>query len=385
MFSIEARDGRENVLLNDPSLDLQCRAIALLEHSNGFAAHDLGRPNVTKKGRTKIINNIDLYLMEDLKVYVGTERGLLLVADYLKLAGVPDTTPVRFNGIKPAYVKASPLNRFRRWVSITTCDPSAEEHERAKMAPGELPLLYGEMVEVWEVDQTCNYQPDEPLYAFGKLIHDGQTGWFDLRNTVTFRKDLPPPEPWDKPMFEEKDFLFSRNDPPASAAQLASLKYVKTYVSPRTAPPLQAAPAVSPAPRTPVPPTNLRKDLASNSGTPSKSIHPTSNEAPKEAKYGAQASPSSTNDEAKSIDRSSSEAAGNGAEKIKKDVKKKEIATPMKDTSEDTASPNVQVKEQDVEKEENATSNASSSKSPVRTSMREHCAEDELDWGDEEL
>ncbi|OAK99311.1 hypothetical protein IQ06DRAFT_348915 [Phaeosphaeriaceae sp. SRC1lsM3a] len=406
LYAAQNRGDRPKHLQNNPSLDLQCCALAVLESSKGFTANDLGRPNVTKKGRTKIIDDLDLYFMQDHKVYVATERGLLLVADYLKLSGVPDTTPVRFNGIKPPYVKASINKRCFRWVSSSTYDPVADENERHRtgIPPGDLGLLFGEMVEIWERDPITGR-------VFGKCRHGGQTGWFDLENTVATRKELPPIEPWDETVFEEKDFKFSKNDPPAPAAALASLKYVKTYrcwqaaaphetqstptPTPKATPTpdgytpsktLRYPPSVQPSPTPNAKETKEQNDSLSINATASVQV----GDVPK-LEPSVQDPASATNNEVKSMDCSSSEARSSAVAKVDKDVnddgcvisRNTAIAVPEKAGTSHSCED--KVVGQTVDKEGDAVSNAGSNKSSVQRSIHDRSFEDEVDWDEYEL
>lgn len=66
---------------------------------------------------TRVLNDIDLYLHEkDNKLYVATDRGLLIFTEYLKLIGVNDDQPVRFEGRIPQWAKAALQAREKRKV-----------------------------------------------------------------------------------------------------------------------------------------------------------------------------------------------------------------------------------------------------------------------------
>jgi hypothetical protein len=173
-------------LLNNPSVELKVQAHILLERAGGFTSEDMGRCNVPKSGRTKVINNVDLYLMEDGKIYVATERGLLLAAHYVKLAGIADTTPVRFNGVKPAWVKASIARRFSRKVGTTTENPDAPERENPfpPLPRGDLGLMVGYVVQVYERHPTNGR-------AFGRRVDNDKLGWFDYDNTTELYAPYP--------------------------------------------------------------------------------------------------------------------------------------------------------------------------------------------------
>jgi hypothetical protein len=80
LYSASIQRHDSPILLNNPSVELRVQAHILLENRRGFTAEDMGRPNVPKSGRTRVIDNVDLYLKTDSKIYVATERGLLLTA-----------------------------------------------------------------------------------------------------------------------------------------------------------------------------------------------------------------------------------------------------------------------------------------------------------------
>jgi hypothetical protein len=138
-------------LLTWPNVCQRVEAFALLERAGGFTANDLGRTKVTDEAKdskdtqvvkkpekanaieetnnadevavekakkvmkesTKWIDECDLYLHNS-KIHVATEAGLLLAADYVRLAGIPDTTPVRFRGVMPEWAKAAKEARYVR-------------------------------------------------------------------------------------------------------------------------------------------------------------------------------------------------------------------------------------------------------------------------------
>jgi hypothetical protein len=126
-------------LLSWPNVYQRVEAFALLEHARGFITNDLGRTKVTDEAKdckdaqetnnaeevavekakkvmkepTEWIDECDLYLHNS-KIHVATEAGLLLVVDYLRLAGIPDTTPVRFRGVIPGWAKAAKEARYVR-------------------------------------------------------------------------------------------------------------------------------------------------------------------------------------------------------------------------------------------------------------------------------
>jgi hypothetical protein len=178
-------------LLNKPTTQLKQDALALLER--GVKAKDLGRSSVAKQGPTKIIDDCDLYLREG-KVYVGTERGLLLVTHYLHLAGVPDTTPVRFAGLKPLWAKALLAQRHARRIKTTTEDSEMIGKYTAcpPVPSGDLGLEIGYVVEVYERHPTNGR-------AYGRRIDNGKVGWFDYAHTVSLDTPYPTWEDSDSP------------------------------------------------------------------------------------------------------------------------------------------------------------------------------------------
>jgi hypothetical protein len=222
------------VLLNNPSVELKAKAYILLESSHGFTAEHMGRPpKIPKIGRTKIINNVDLYVMTDGKIYVAMERGLLLAADYLKLAGIPETTGVRFKGLKPAWVKASVAKRFNKKVCTTTEDSDAPEQENSwlPIPEGDLGLIKGAPVQVYEQHPTNGR-------AFGRRIDNEKLGWFDLKNLT----DLNAPFPEWEGLWTSDIMQLVHADPEYDLPLSA-----KSDSPPRSATRLSATPPVQPA------------------------------------------------------------------------------------------------------------------------------------------
>jgi hypothetical protein len=215
------------VLLNNPSVELKAKAHILLESPCGFIAEDLGRPpKISKIGSTKIINDVDLYVMANGKIYVATERGLLLAADYLKLAGIPESTGVRFKGLKPAWIRESVAKRFTKKVCTTTEDPDAPEQENSwpPILEGDLGLIKGAPVQVYE-------QHPNNGRAFGRRIDNQKLGWFDLKNLTDLNAPCPEWEGlWTSDIMQmvyadpEYDLPLSAKSvsPPKSAAQLSA-------------------------------------------------------------------------------------------------------------------------------------------------------------------
>jgi hypothetical protein len=182
---IQRRDSPE--FLNNPSVELKKKAYILLEKPGGFTAEDMGRPvKISKSGRTRVIDDVDLYTMTDGKIYVATEQGLLLAADYLRLAGIADTTRVRFQGLKPAWVKASVARRFTKKVWTSNFDPDAPERENPflPLPEGDLGLLRGAPVQVYEQHPTNGR-------AFGRRVDNNLLGWFDYENLTDLYAPFP--------------------------------------------------------------------------------------------------------------------------------------------------------------------------------------------------
>jgi hypothetical protein len=187
---IQRRDSPE--FPKNPSVELKAKAYILLEKPGGFTAEDMGRPvKIPKSGRTRVIEDVDLYTMTDGKIYVATEQGLLLAAHYLKLAGIADTARVRFQGLKPAWVKASVARRFTKKVWTSTFDPDAPERENPflPLSEGDLGLLRGAPVQVYEQHPTNGR-------AFGRRVDNDLLGWFDYENLTDLYAPFPQ-EDWE--------------------------------------------------------------------------------------------------------------------------------------------------------------------------------------------
>jgi hypothetical protein len=205
LYSTQIRHSGCPDLLNNPSPQLKVDAMLLLER--GFKSKDLGREDISKeeRGRTKFIKDVDLYLMNDGKIYVATERGLVLAADYIKLAGIPDTTPVRFNGVKPTWVTASIARRYVRLTTTATWKKSKKTGDDCccpnnsctcrvypEVPEGDLALLAENcVVEVWERDpkrKPRNYEGSEHSgRAFGRRLDRlKDVGWFDWHHVGDF-------------------------------------------------------------------------------------------------------------------------------------------------------------------------------------------------------
>ncbi|KAF2824864.1 hypothetical protein CC86DRAFT_456837 [Ophiobolus disseminans] len=179
------RHSSDAALLNRPTVQLKVEALMLLER--GLKAHDMGRSkDVRRTGPTRIIGDCDLYLRNN-QIHVATESGLLLAADYLKLAGIPETAKVRFNGVKPAWMKAFLAQRIVRRINYTTED---EEPEEVVCYPpirdGFIGLKIGYWVEVFG-RQTV----DGCEYAYGRNLNTKKIGWFEYAHTAAIDAEYP--------------------------------------------------------------------------------------------------------------------------------------------------------------------------------------------------
>jgi hypothetical protein len=175
-------------LLNSPPEELVFDALDAVER--GFKPDQYGWPSAIgllgrKPNRdmpTKVLSDIDLYLHEsDGKLYVATDQGLIIVAQYLKLIGVPDTQPVRFNGRIPPWAKAAlnarekrrvvrSFGSFRETAGSKTAERVSEERD------GNLSLKLGSSVVVYKIDEN-----DE--WAYGRSCEDDKKGWFPISYT----------------------------------------------------------------------------------------------------------------------------------------------------------------------------------------------------------
>jgi hypothetical protein len=146
-------------------------AIAL-SRKNFLTPKDLGRKNVHKTEPTRVIDDCDVYLYEG-KIYIGTEHGLLLAADYLKLIGIPDSQPVRFNGYKPAWVKELEAKQHGRRVLQQFTPPAALIKE------GVIGLELGSTVRVYDLGIFArDPKTNEPNWMAYGVRNDGVEGWF---------------------------------------------------------------------------------------------------------------------------------------------------------------------------------------------------------------
>ncbi|EAT80738.2 hypothetical protein SNOG_11694 [Parastagonospora nodorum SN15] len=200
-------------LLNDPSPQLKANAFILLKR--GLNTKDLGRKppkdangnEVKLRGRVKVIEDIDLYLHEDGKLYVATDLGLLVVADYLTLAGYPDTQPVRFNGMKPAWVGAVIARADTRRTIKNTQEPDWLREQTNRHPKEILPdVPEGDLGLTPHVTVNVYFQDYETGRAFGQRVDLNETGkhyfigWFDMKNVGDY---LPLDSDWEGLYIEE--------------------------------------------------------------------------------------------------------------------------------------------------------------------------------------
>lgn len=174
-------------LLNNPSLELKVEAVLLLER--GIKAHDMGRAKVARKGPTVVFEDCDLYLRNH-QLYVATEPGLLLVADYLKLNDVPETTKVRFNGVRSRWMKTFIAQKETRRVHHTTSKPDKREvFDHDPINPGFIGLQTGYYVEVYGFTTYINTLNQERLYAYGRSMSTKEVGKFEYEFTSALKDD----------------------------------------------------------------------------------------------------------------------------------------------------------------------------------------------------
>jgi hypothetical protein len=115
---------------------------------------------------TKVITDVDLYLrLDDNKVYVASEQGLLLAASYLTLIGVPTTQKVKWNGRIPMWAQAAELERQERRVMV----------EWEATEPDHLDVMRGAFIHVHEMR-------DDGM-GFCRTFDGSKMGWFPYKLT----------------------------------------------------------------------------------------------------------------------------------------------------------------------------------------------------------
>lgn len=130
LYSSLVEHASDTELLNSPSDTLVLEALTAIEASTKphtkpdwpTAIELLLKRSPTKSYPTKVLDDVDLYLHESetgYQLHVATDRGLLLVTEYLKLIGVPETQPIRLEGRVPPWAKAALGAREKRRVVQT--------------------------------------------------------------------------------------------------------------------------------------------------------------------------------------------------------------------------------------------------------------------------
>ncbi|KAH9873286.1 hypothetical protein J1614_005684 [Plenodomus biglobosus] len=157
-------------ILNQQAMDMYKRP---------WNSQDFGRGMVNKSLPARIINDCDLYYCDDQKIYVATEMGLLLVADYCKAIGVPDEQPVRFEGRKPKWAKKLEAGRHYRRVEL-----EHPQNNDSFLQPC-ISLTQGATVEVYERCKGVDAAGIVWNFAYGRRTEDGVTGFFDYGHTCS--------------------------------------------------------------------------------------------------------------------------------------------------------------------------------------------------------
>jgi hypothetical protein len=174
LYSVAVKHSSSTELLNNPPEELVFDALDAIE--KGFRPHQYGWPSAigllgrtpNRDNPTRVFNDVDLHLHENSnKLYVATDRGLIIVAQNLSLIGLPDMQPVRFDGRIPPWAKVALKKREKRRVT--------HGFEAAKESQ-DMSLKLGSSVIVYKVDQ--NYE-----WAYGRSCDDDKKGWFPLLYT----------------------------------------------------------------------------------------------------------------------------------------------------------------------------------------------------------
>jgi hypothetical protein len=252
-------------LLNHPSIELKVQAILLLER--GFDAQDLGRLKISRKGPTKVIDDRDLYLREG-KIHVATERGLLLASQYLQLAGISESTKVRFSGINPAWThKFLEGRQLRRITKTTHDDEPLEVVSYPALPPGHIGLKLGYVVEMYGTSGE-----GKNMLGYGRNLKTRQVGWFKHENTVAlnaaYGEDQGYDSAWDK---ENADYKWDgclwspeQRDVLAAAVHIAASTPVVLVKAPASQadPPIKKEAAIAAEEKPRVPPEVLHDTVA---------------------------------------------------------------------------------------------------------------------------
>lgn len=176
-------------LLNNPTIFLKEDALELYERE--LTSKDYGREQVPKIGSSRVIDDCDLYLRNSL-IYVATDRGLLLAADYMKAIGVPDSQPVRFNGRKPAWAKLALAKHHLRRVELHYAPLLAIQKYMGfiEIVPGSFVMVFERITQATAGGQVVDL-------AYGKRLADGVKGFFSYAATC--------PPNYGKEELEEED------------------------------------------------------------------------------------------------------------------------------------------------------------------------------------
>ncbi|KAJ4348957.1 hypothetical protein N0V95_005005 [Ascochyta clinopodiicola] len=231
LYSVLIHHSKNSELLNRPPEELVFDALDAIEA--GFkpfskygwpTAIDLLGRTPSTENPTKVLNDVDLYLHEkDGKLYVATDMGLVIVAEYLKLIGIPETQPIRFDGRIPPWAKVALRAREKRKVvevfgkireiqkvneskdpdepesalrDVEAAGQGAKKAEATEVChsaqgtnknveyreilkaerPGHLPLPLGSSVIVYKIDH-------DDQWAYGRSYDSGEKGWFPISHT----------------------------------------------------------------------------------------------------------------------------------------------------------------------------------------------------------
>lgn len=404
-------------LLNDPSPQLKANVFIILKR--GINAKDLQRKlpkdangnDVKLRGRVKIIGDVDLYLHEDGKLYVATEHGLLLVADYLTLAGYPDTQPVRFNGMKPAWVKSVVARADTRRTITYTQEPDwlrAQKNRHPKEIMKDVPE--GDLGLTPDVTVNVYFQDYETGRGFGQRVDLNETGkhyfigWFDMKNVGDY---LPLDSDWEG-LYIEEDLAG------ASAVYVPGAIPGRSALAPRPVPTPAPPPAPVPAPRAlATPPASGRTTPALTRTKPA----PTQS-APVKTAAKALEKPEAVTSPATVATQNSNAAIPPPTEKVKSSPEQaqaipKDATVPTSDeqpaktpelkeakapipqqleqeakqgTEKPEAKPEVDAPVQEATNDETATSPSAPVAAPVQRALHNsRDVEDEVDWDDDDL
>ncbi|KAF2850192.1 hypothetical protein T440DRAFT_532646 [Plenodomus tracheiphilus IPT5] len=175
---------KSNQILNRQAMDMYKRP---------WTSQDLGRKTVDKTLPTYIINDCDLYFGDDQKIYIATEMGLLLVAEYCKAIGVPDEQAVRFEGRKPKWVKKLEADRHYRRVELYH-----PQNKDSYLQPC-ISLELGSTVEIYERREAVDAEGIAWDFAYGRRTEDGVRGFFDYGHTCRMDWGMDPGDEVDAP------------------------------------------------------------------------------------------------------------------------------------------------------------------------------------------